>query len=84
MKGAAMTRRQRSAALPCRVSTHAGYKADKYPVRFVLGDTPHEVVEVEDRWYDPACACFRVFADNAVRYLLRRDTASGDWTAQPL
>ena len=74
----------RTVAARCRVSTHAGYKADEYPVSFVLGDTLHDVIEVEDRWYDPACACFRVFADDARRYLLRLDTANGDWTAQPL
>src|SRR5579864_7677089 len=47
-----------------RVESHAGYRADEYPLRFVLRERPFEVLEVEDRWYSPATTYFRVRADD--------------------
>jgi hypothetical protein len=38
-----------------------------------VGDDLLTVIEVEDRWYGPGYAYFRVFADDARRYILRED-----------
>ena len=66
------------------VSTHSGYKADEYPVTFELDGVRRTVVDIEDRWYDPECSYFRVFADDAGRYILRQDSRTSQWTARPL
>ena len=54
-----------------RVECYAGYKADERPMRFFLGETPHNVVEVQDRWYGPGCVYFRVRAEDGNQYILR-------------
>jgi hypothetical protein len=63
-----------------RVESHAGYRADEYPLRFVLRERPFEVVEVEDRWYSPATTYFRVRADDGNFYILRHDEGMDVWT----
>jgi hypothetical protein len=67
-----------------QVETHSGYKADEYPRRFLAADGWLDVVEVEDRWYSPACSYFKVFAGDAGRYILRQDLHDGTWTARSL
>jgi hypothetical protein len=38
-----------------------------------------EVIEIEDRWYEPGRSYFRVFADDANRYILRQEVGTGNW-----
>lgn len=64
---------------PVQVQTHSGYKADEYPVGFTLEGVDREVIEIEDRWYGPGYSYFRVFADDARRYLLRQHLDSAEW-----
>ncbi|MBD3355750.1 MAG: hypothetical protein GF363_01215 [Chitinivibrionales bacterium] len=64
---------------PTKVETYSGYKADEYPKRFWVGDRELEVMDVEDRWFDPAFSYFRVFTNDAGRYILRRQIESDCW-----
>jgi hypothetical protein len=61
------------------VHTHSGYKADEYPVWFEAGGVRHEVITVEDRWYDPSYEAFRVFADDGRTYILRHWIKEERW-----
>jgi hypothetical protein len=63
-----------------RVESHAGYRADEYPLRFVLRERPFEVLEVEDRWYSPGQTYFRVRADDGNFYILRHEEPMDVWT----
>jgi hypothetical protein len=65
---------------PTDVVCHSGYKADEYPRSFTFEAQRLTVVDIEDRWYSPDCSWFRVFADDACRYLLRLEQAGNAWT----
>ncbi len=65
--------------LEIRVQTYSGYRADEYPTRFWIGDRKFDVIDIEDRWYDPSYNYFRVFADDARRYILRMQTSQDLW-----
>ena len=56
-----------------RVECHAGYRADEYPLRFILRGRLFEIIEVEDRWYSPGTIYFRVRAEDGNFYVLRHD-----------
>jgi len=65
----------------CQVECYAGYKADERPVRFHLSGHAFEVLEVQDRRYDPAATYFKVKADDGNLYILRHSLEDG-WTLQ--
>jgi hypothetical protein len=62
-----------------KIETYSGYKADEYPLRFWIENRPIEVLEVEDRWYSPQVSYFKVFADDAHHYLLKKNENNGLW-----
>jgi hypothetical protein len=62
-----------------RVECHAGYRGDEEPRAFTLGERRFAVLEVLDRWLDPRHRYFKVLADDGRKFILRQDTASGDW-----
>lgn len=62
-----------------RVETYSGYKADEYPVRFWIGEDCLEVLEIEDRWYNPGSTYFKVFADDAKHYILKWSLQENNW-----
>ena len=63
-----------------QVECYAGYRADERPVRFVLDGHPYEITSVEDKWYSPGAAYFRVIAADGNRYILRHDEAQDVWS----
>jgi hypothetical protein len=63
-----------------RVECHAGYRADEYPLRFILRGRLFEIIEVEDRWYSPGTIYFRVRAEDGNFYVLRHDEGIDVWT----
>jgi hypothetical protein len=69
-----------SAGTTVQVECYAGYRGDERPVRFVLNGHPYEVTSVEDRWYSPGAAYFRVIASDGNRYILRHDEAQDAWS----
>jgi hypothetical protein len=64
------------------VEAYSGYRADERPLRFRLGDTWLAVVDVSDRWYDPAATYFRVIAEDGATYILRHDEQAAAWTLE--
>ncbi|MBD3419998.1 MAG: hypothetical protein GF398_07775 [Chitinivibrionales bacterium] len=62
-----------------RVESYCGYKADEYPRAFTYDSTRLEVIEIEDRWYEPDINYFKVFADDGGHYILARDLISSTW-----
>lgn len=65
--------------LSVRVQCYSGYKADERPVRILLGQRVLEVVDVEDRWYEPGATYFRLTVDGGDRYVLRHVEAQDTW-----
>ena len=61
------------------VECYAGYRGDQEPRAFRLGEHRFEVVELLDRWLDPAHRYFKVRVPDGRLFILRHDAASGDW-----
>ncbi len=65
-----------------KVECYSGYRGDERPLRFYLGETVHEVLDVVDRWYGPEATYFRVTAGDGNTYILRNDITTGEWTLE--
>jgi hypothetical protein len=57
--------------------TSRGGQCDPYV--FHLGQRRHAVVAVVSEWLEPPCRCFLVRVEDGRRFLLRQDSASGEW-----
>ena len=64
------------------VETYRGYKADEYPRSFMLNGEKLDIVDIEDRWYGPDYSYFKIFANNAKRYLLKQELSNKEWTVK--
>ena len=62
-----------------KVECYPGYRGDETPVRFYLGDRCIEVIEVLDRWLDPAYRYFKLRGDDQGIYILRHSTDADVW-----
>lgn len=58
--------------------------SEEYPTRFWINVTMLDILEIEDRWYSEDYFYFKVFADNAKHYLLKRSKSEGIWTVKEL
>ena len=58
---------------------HAGYRAEETPVRFYLGERCIEVIELLDRWLDPAHRYFKIRGDDNGIYILRHSIEGDYW-----
>lgn len=67
-----------------KVETYSGYKADEYPVRFWIGEKRLEILEIEDRWYSSGFSYFKVFADDAAHYILKKSIETEIWSVKDL
>ncbi|MCP4629822.1 MAG: hypothetical protein GY850_40890 [bacterium] len=65
-----------------RVETYSGYKADEYPKRISIDEKQLEIIDIEDRWYGPDYAYYKIFADDGKRYILRQDLSDSQWNLQ--
>jgi hypothetical protein len=65
--------------LKIRVECYAGHRGEEEPRAFTLGETRFAVLEILDRWLDPQHRYFKVKLDDGRRFILRHDSASGDW-----
>jgi hypothetical protein len=61
------------------VDCYSGYKADERPVRFYLGESKLEIVELLDRWYGEHCGYFKVLAEDGNTYILMHRRAEDKW-----
>ena len=62
-----------------KVVCYAGYRADETPVRFYPGERCIEVIEVLDRWLDPAHHYFKLRGDDNGIYILRHSIDEDCW-----
>lgn len=64
-----------------QVACYSGWKADERPVRFRLENQEYTVEEVLDQWQGPEDMFFKVRADDAKLYILRRPSflPDGEW-----
>ena len=65
-----------------RVECYSGHRADERPLRFELGNRIYHVECVDDRWYSPGAAYFRVRADDGHTYVMRHDEERDSWTLE--
>ena len=62
-----------------QVECYAGYRGEESPRSFSLGERSIQVIEILDRWLDPACRYFKVQGDDGSIYILRHDAISNRW-----
>jgi len=62
-----------------KVECYAGYRGEETPTRFYLGERLITVVEVIDRWLDPAHRYFKLKGDDGGIYILRYDEGKDSW-----
>lgn len=72
--------------LPTQVQCYSGYKADEFPLWFMLKGAWVEVREVTDRWYQgeqhpewPMADYFKVLAKDGQEHLLKHDRETDAW-----
>jgi hypothetical protein len=65
--------------LKIRVECYAGYRGEEEPRAFTLGERRFAVLEILDRWLEPRHRYFKVKVDDERRFILRHDSASGEW-----
>jgi hypothetical protein len=66
-------------ATPLKVVAYAGYQGEQEPRAFHFDGVRLEVLDIADRWYDPAGRYFKVRASDGALYLLRCDAESLEW-----
>jgi len=62
-----------------RVECYAGHRAEESPRCFFIGKRRVEVVEIIDRWLDPAHSHFKVRGDDGGIYILRYEQGIDSW-----
>lgn len=62
-----------------RVECYAGAHAEEEPRRLFIGERKLEVIEVVDRWLEPAHRYFKVKCDDHGIYILRYDIELNRW-----
>jgi len=65
--------------LRIHVECYAGYRGEEEPQAFTLGERRFAVLEILDRWLDPGHRYFKVKVEDARVFILRHDSASGEW-----
>lgn len=65
--------------LAVKVVCYAGDRAEESPMRFYLGERCIEVIEVLDRWLDPAHRYFKLRGDDNGIYILRHSIDEDCW-----
>ena len=61
------------------VTAYSGYKANERPFSFVLGGQRLDVKTIIDRWYGQEHDYFKVLADDARVYLIKRHRDLDIW-----
>lgn len=62
-----------------KVECYSGYRGEEIPRRFYLGKRCVEVMDVLDRWLDPAHRYFKLRGDDSGIYMLRHSTREDTW-----
>jgi hypothetical protein len=61
------------------VECYAGHRGEETPRALTIGDRLVQVEQVLDRWLAPDHRYFKVKGDDGDDYIVRQDTASGEW-----
>lgn len=61
------------------VECYSGQRADEYPQRFTLGGREIAVLDILDRWLDPAYRYFKLRGNDGGIYILRHNHAADSW-----
>jgi hypothetical protein len=71
---------------PIKVQCHSGYKADEYPVSFILDGEEFPVSGIIDRWYQgdrdpktPVADYFKVIVASGRQFLLKHEIIEDVW-----
>jgi hypothetical protein len=67
-----------------RVKIEINCETDESPVRIWIRGIKLEILEIEDRWYSEEYSYYKVFADNARHYILKRTKSDSVWTAKEI
>jgi hypothetical protein len=67
-----------------KVKIEAASDLDESPIRLWLKGNKLEILEIEDRWYSEEHSYYKIFADNARHYILKRTKNDTIWTAQEI
>jgi len=62
-----------------RVDCYAGHRAEESPRRFFIGKREILVIDIIDRWLDPAHSYFKVRGDDRGIYILRYAQETDAW-----
>jgi hypothetical protein len=62
------------------VVAYAGYQGEQEPRALVLDGVRLDVLDIADRWYDPAGRYFKVRASDGRLHLLRCDAETLEWS----
>jgi len=62
-----------------KVECYAGYRGEETPKCFYLDKRCVEVMDVLDRWLDPAHRYFKLRGDDNAIYILRHSTSEDTW-----
>jgi hypothetical protein len=72
--------------IPVKVECHSGYKADEYPVSYILEGMRIEIREITDRWYQsepdplwPVSDYFKVCTSGGHIHILKHDLEDDAW-----
>jgi len=66
-------------ALAMRVECYSGYRGERSPRSFYLGDSRVQVEEIVDRWLSSERRYFKVRGDDGGVYILCHDVSYGRW-----
>jgi hypothetical protein len=61
------------------VECYAGARGDETPRRLRLGGHTLEVVDVLERWLEPAHRCFKVRCVTGATFTIRQDRETREW-----
>lgn len=65
-----------------RVECYSGSKADERPIKLWLAEDALFIESIEDQWYGPDAAYFRVRADDGNTYVIGHDEQEDEWTLE--
>ena len=72
--------------IPIKVESHAGYKAEEFPICFYWANTKFEIKEVADRWYqtqltpeNPVANYYKVRTTGNKEYIIKHELKNDQW-----
>lgn len=67
-----------------RVECLSGYKLNERPIKFWIGSDVFFIESIQEQWYGPEAAYFRVHADDGNSYVLSYNNTDDEWTLETI